>query len=612
MRSMFYRLALICSLAAAVSVVNPMRTAWAGAMDEQADRQIQFARQELETGEFDRAIKSAESALRLNPTLYEAIVIKALAFEGLGETTKASALLVAYLEFTKGLEPDPRVQVALERLQSGGRKGPKGKKGNRKTAEPKAQETDEPPEPEYPPIAEHETSMRALVADARCNEALTPAFDYVAGVPEEARGWAVLGDVRRCLNQFRGAALAYRRAVELGSTDSGLRQVMDGLESSLGVLEVAVSAPEDSSPHVAVILYEQPVGPSSQQDGLATFELMPTGQELLVLVLGKGLAEENVVVQPLGSGERRRIAVAPEYRGVGVVRLGSWGKEISAVELLGADERMPGQPGQELRIGAGTVTARISGENGTVEIPIEVQANEVVALEPSELVPTVLTIRNLPTGSALRVFVENPQGQTVEVEHVVPYGEGTIDDETGLRLAPPQVIKGLFGGTAGVFVHHAVLREVAESLVLAPGRMNGMLFDWTAFPSLGDHLASWTSFRAKSGRRKSVSRKVGAVPFAVLGGAGLVTAGVFAFLSTDSARAARALHGEYADTTAATGVEDVDGFQRYKDQRAITQRDAVISAIGGAVGVLGIGIAIPLGVSKGKVTSYPGWEPEGF
>lgn len=613
MRSTFFRLALIGCLTVASGLVASPQSAMAGAMDEQADRQIQFARQELESGDFDRAIKSAESALRLNPTLYEAIVIKALAFEGLGEDAKAAALLVAYLEFTKGLEPDPRAQVALDRLQSGGKKASKGKKdkksGKTMVAESEASEA---VEEQYPAIAEHEASVRALIAEVRCNDALTPAFDYVAGVPSEARGWALLGDVRRCLNQGRGAALAYRRAITLGSTDSALPQVLAGLESSLGVLEVQVKAPTDSSPRIAVILSEQPVAPTSLRGGHATFELMPTSTELIVSVTGKGLAEETVVVEPLSMGERRRIVVEPEFRGVGVVRLGSWGKEITSVELLGADERVPGEPGQQHRIGAGAITVLITGENGSVEFPIEVTANGSVDLEPSQLVPTALTIRDLPTGSAVRVFVEHPTGQTVEVEHVVPRGEGSIDDETGIRLAPPQEIKGLVGGTAGVFVHHGALEEAAESLVLAPGRTNGMIFDWTEFPSLGDHLAQWTAFRAKSGRRKSVSRRAAAVPLAVLGGAGLVTAGVFAALSADSARSARALYGEYTDTVAATGVGDANGFQRWKDQRAITQRDAIISAIGGAVGVIGFGVAIPIGVSKGNVTSYPGWEPEGF
>ncbi len=110
---------------------------WADKAADQAARQLEFAREELNAGHFDRAVKSAESALRLDPTQYEAIVIKALAFEALGDPQKAEALLIAYLEFSRGFQPDPRVGDALERLASGDKSKKPGRTGPRVVESPR-------------------------------------------------------------------------------------------------------------------------------------------------------------------------------------------------------------------------------------------------------------------------------------------------------------------------------------------------------------------------------------------------------------------------------------------------------------------------------------------
>ncbi len=89
-------------------------------LQEEAERQLLFARGELEAGRFDAALKSSESAMRLSPGLYRAMVIKALALEGLGETKTAEAILIAYFELTKGITPDEAALAALNRLQAGG------------------------------------------------------------------------------------------------------------------------------------------------------------------------------------------------------------------------------------------------------------------------------------------------------------------------------------------------------------------------------------------------------------------------------------------------------------------------------------------------------------
>ena len=107
------RLSWALALAALVLLTPP-----ATAGTAEAERQLLFARGELEAGRFDRAVSSAESALRLDPGLYRAMVVKALALEGLGEFARAESMLVAYFELTAGIPAPEEAEAALARLQA--------------------------------------------------------------------------------------------------------------------------------------------------------------------------------------------------------------------------------------------------------------------------------------------------------------------------------------------------------------------------------------------------------------------------------------------------------------------------------------------------------------
>ena len=90
----------------------------AAQLTEQAARQIELAQKDLDEGHYERAVNSASSALRLDPLLYDALVIKALAYEKLNEPMLAYSLLVTYQELTRGMSQNPAVAPALERLKT--------------------------------------------------------------------------------------------------------------------------------------------------------------------------------------------------------------------------------------------------------------------------------------------------------------------------------------------------------------------------------------------------------------------------------------------------------------------------------------------------------------
>jgi tetratricopeptide (TPR) repeat protein len=84
----------------------------------QAERQLELAEADLAGGNAERASKAAASALRLDPGLLQALVVKALAYRALGRTEEARALLRTYLDLREGLEPDSRVGPALVLLEA--------------------------------------------------------------------------------------------------------------------------------------------------------------------------------------------------------------------------------------------------------------------------------------------------------------------------------------------------------------------------------------------------------------------------------------------------------------------------------------------------------------
>lgn len=90
--------------------------AWAGTSDEAA-RQLQLAEDDLTACNYERAASSAASALRLDPALQDAIVVRALALRGLGRLEDASALLRAYKDLRGALPADDRVAPAIEELE---------------------------------------------------------------------------------------------------------------------------------------------------------------------------------------------------------------------------------------------------------------------------------------------------------------------------------------------------------------------------------------------------------------------------------------------------------------------------------------------------------------
>ena len=147
-------------------------------LEEEAERQILLAEEDLEAGNFERAAASAASALRLDPTRYDALVVRALALKGLGHLEDSAGLLRAYRDLRGTLPLDERVEPALAEIAS-------------MLAPPAGDEDDTPAEEEVqePPsvIAGPVTVVFTPAEDERASErAYAAARPFLGGTPATA------------------------------------------------------------------------------------------------------------------------------------------------------------------------------------------------------------------------------------------------------------------------------------------------------------------------------------------------------------------------------------------------------------------------------------------
>lgn len=114
---------------------------------QQAQRQLEFAWTELEAGNFDRAIESADRAIAASPLLYEARLVLALAYAGTKDWPRSQFALEEYIRALSGLKARPEATELARTLKKKRRwDGPiPGESAEPSGDEPKAAPAGPPP-----------------------------------------------------------------------------------------------------------------------------------------------------------------------------------------------------------------------------------------------------------------------------------------------------------------------------------------------------------------------------------------------------------------------------------------------------------------------------------
>jgi len=572
---------------------------------EEAERQLAFARQELVDARFDRAVASAGSALRLNPALYEALLVKGLALEGLGDIDRAEALIVAYVELSGELAA-PEAAEALERFRA-----PRTRRGRTRAGGDATSRTAEVALASTDPEALRVEGAEALRA-GDCDRVVRIGRAWTASTAGDDEGWRLLGDGHKCAGAFRDAVRAYERYEAAGGSKAGVLALVPGLRSNLATLEVVGVDPGSGHvPALGLALGDEQVAPDGWTDGRVVFADLPAGESLVLGVAGRGFQLATVEVEPLAPGETRTLEIAPAWLGLGTVEVADFPARTCRAFVSGRDGRREVSPSTQHEASAGLVVLEVETEHGTLERLVSLASGGTVRFEPLSQLPAELTLAGLPTGSAVRVFVELASGESFEVESVVPTGGGTLDAETGILVADPWPLHGLMPGNGGLWVSHPVLGEVSQAVVLAPG-LNAARVGHGDFPGRGALSERYEQWRVDTlqERRRAMAAPV---PPAVVAIGGAITSGILLAAGLDARSGHFAAIQDYDASCAAPGGCDPslkEDVRRLRDQA----NDLFLgSGVAGGVGGLGLGVTVgvAVGVRRGLGPKLE-WRPEGF
>ncbi len=460
---------------------------------------------------------------------------------------------------------------------------------------------------------------RTALAEGRCDDAAEAADAVTTAHPELPLGWRLLGDAERCRpDRTREAVLAYRRYAELGGSDFQVLQALEALAGALGLVEVLLAAGAEVSPLLAKV--DLPGGTSTatgDPGGRLLLRDLPIGRSLAIQVAGLGMETATVDVAPLMAGETRVVELQPRLVGTAEILVaGTLPADCSAVLVSELEERGLRQ-GDRVPVTAGAVLARVAGPNGSTEVQLVAEAGEVLSFDPMVHLPAELTIVGLPAGAEVRVFVESSAGGDVVRTVDVPPGVGEVDPDLGVRLAPPQRLTSLQGGSGGLFVTHPTLGGGTSTVALVGGEVNATTFDWRSMqgvPAVAARYEAWGQerLRAERGHRRSQAIGVGS---AVLAGASAV---LWAFAAGAQGDAQRQ-HRAGLDAAAAGGCagpspscDDLEAAWT-GTQAALARRDGLFVAGGISAGLSGFGLALTFtseAVTRRAVARVGPWDPD--
>ena len=584
--------------------------AQAGSEDE-AHRQIEFARGELQKGEPDRALKSAESALRLCPTCYDAMVIKALAYEALDNVKLAESLLLAYVELVGASLASEEATSNLVRIQASLAEPPPDRAGRKVRARPEAEGKVTPVQiTDLDPDVYRQRVEEALRA-GRCQAARSAASELTIAEPNNAEGWQFAGDAARCSGDLRGAVLAYRRYRTKGGTDPAVIRMIDALAENLGAVEVTLRLAEGSGvPILKLSVAGLELSPTSSGPNRLRFDDIPVGEPVRLVVSGHGLKEEQHDLEPLVPGRTDTLEITPMWIGLGTVEVAAHEADLCRTTLVTPAGEVEARAGAQVEVTAGPTWAWVENENGSTGLLLMVEPGARVALDPREHLPASLTVVDLPAGAEVRVFIEAHDGSPIEQTLTLAPDQGQIDEQTGVRLAPPTTFQSLRGGRGGLFASHPLLGEAPLTLVLADGSVNGATYPWRQLDGVPRVQAAFDQWKTRDRLARTGQARTAAIAVVsgILAGAGA------ALIAGSAAQQAPLVQARQDAITATAGSTDQDALTQAQQHYRAADRLHTGLIAGGAVGfgLAGAGLVVTIvsggSARKARLQAGP-WDP---
>ena len=577
----------------------------------ESERQASFAADELAAGDYHRALKSAESALRLDPARYDAFLLKARAYEGLGNVELAESLVLAYGELMGGLDDRPEAQAILDRLRAA-REPAQRARGSRLDLLQRRVEPVRVPlgAPEEIEVAPYRDRVVAALGEGRCNAASSAATELTMSAPGEPDGWKLAGDAARCRGDLRGALLAYRRYENEGGGEGSTLDLIERLAARYGTVLVHVDAPSEAAPVRARLDLDgdQMLAEPTPEGGLRLRDL-PLEQTFTLTVSGRGLRPVEVEVEPVAAGEVRQVQVEPEWLGLTTVAVGSF-EEPVRVALLTEDAEVVAATGATYEVSAASVWALVESDFGVQSIQMEVEPGGAVAFDPAPYLPSRLAVAGVPAGSTIGVEVTADDGRVGGWTYVLPHDVGGVDLDTGVRIAPVRDFDSLPGGVGTLVVEHPTLGDGQVEVVLETGTLNAVTFDWRPLPgvqTVAEKFSEWQMGQTsvQRGRQRTAALGVASGVFAAVGG-GLLVGALVAQGQADAARAEAIAASDPMDSAALVLAVD-----EHRAARARAQVLGIASGVGFGVSAAGLTVTfVSGGGTQRRARSLGNWRPE--
>jgi tetratricopeptide (TPR) repeat protein len=581
----------------------------------QATRQLDFAREELAKGKFDKAFKSAESALRLDPGQSGAILLKAQAYEGLDNLKQAKLLVAAYLEEVDQDSLSEDARRVIERISGaplsvarGTVKDHRGRSSSIALNSLRGQEEDAlDPTP-------YRERVEAALAQGRCASARSAAYELTSAAPETADGWRLSGDAQRCASELRLALLDYRRYLKLAGKEPSVHRLVERLAPRFGIVVVAVKAPGEARGELKARLTwdNEESGYEPMKDGRWRFRDLPIDIPLEVRVSGLGLKPTMLTVEPLAAAEIRDLSVEPEWLGLATINVVDYPPELASTLLVTEDRELAVGPGSKSRVTAAGLSAIVQNEFGNTTTHLEVTPDQEINFDPKLHLPSRLAVSGLPAGAAVSVTVTTDDGGKVPSSSVLPAERGLIDEKTGVRLAPPHNFDSLTGGIGTLHVFHPVLGESQVDVVLEGGALNASTFAWKPLPGVEKVSVAYKKWQQAEARARLGKGRTGvvAVISAALGaaGTGLLVGTLLQQSAVDEARQ------RSVDLSDQDNLDSAALSQAMADyDEAAARRDVLGTASAISFGTTGLGVTFTLvsgAVAKKQMQTIGPWRPE--
>jgi hypothetical protein len=565
-----------------------------------ADSDTEEAQSALADDRFVTALTLSDSALE-NPST-DLLVIRAQAYEALGLRSVAYWLSQAASEVLEGSKPgssqaseapivDFRLPVetdasVLERVQQA---------GQRRSSDVWAKAARKP----------------WLAGDCY----LTAAFatEWALYYPTEPASHRLKGDAHRCTGAPRAALEAYEEVLKLEAGDASLKLVVEGLESNLAVLDVNLGLTEGRDlPQLRMELPGLQVELEPTSGGTARFVDLPWGQELFLNISGSGYETSRHNISPLLISETRTLDVVLKPAGFGSISLAATLPAGTAIFANEGSHPLQLEVDKPSRVTSGRLPLIVDGPAGRVTTEVSIKEGEHLVFDSLPWVPTSLRVSGLPAGTTVRVFVEGQGEALADRSAFLPPGEGILDEATGVQVAEPLTLRGLVGGTGGLFLEHSVLGDSATVLMLEPGGSNALQFRWrsmTGVPQVAARYAAWQEGRSEvvvaHGQRRG--RSIAATVLTAIAATCLAGAARAAEAHLDDAQA----RGVAAVAEGQTGIGDLHDA-RADSLNWSRARTALLIGAGtaGAGVVVGVGLTLRIDRrGRARLVDYGEWSP---